>query len=77
MAQNRFFFRDKVSLWEMGPDNIVALKERFEALSPGNIVICRGDHFFNLYRKGQTDFLLIDALSGRYGKMFAFGTDFF
>ena len=37
----------------MGPDNIVALKERLEALSPGNIVICRGDHFFNLYRKAN------------------------
>ena len=24
--------------WKMGPDNIVALKERLEALSPGNIV---------------------------------------
>ena len=39
--------------WKMGPDNIVALKERLEALSPGNIVICRGDHFFNLYRKAN------------------------
>ena len=39
--------------WKMGPDNIVALKERLEALSLGNIVICRGDHFFNLYRKAN------------------------
>ena len=39
--------------WKMGPDNVVALKERLEKLSPGNIVICRGDHFFNLYRKAN------------------------
>ena len=42
----------------MGPDNIVALKERLEALSPGNIVICRGDHFL-IFTERQTDFLLI------------------
>lgn len=39
--------------WKMGPDNIVALKQRLEELSPGNIVICRGDHFFNLYNQAN------------------------
>lgn len=39
--------------WKMGPDNIVALKKRLEELSPGNIVICRGDHFFNLYNQAN------------------------
>ena len=39
--------------WKMGPDNIVALKEKFEQLSPGNIVICRGDHFFTLYNEAN------------------------
>lgn len=39
--------------WKMGPDNIVSLKERLDKLSPGNIVIGRGDHFFNLYRKAN------------------------
>lgn len=39
--------------WKMGPDNIVALKKRLEELSPGNIVICRGDHFFNLFNEAN------------------------
>lgn len=39
--------------WKMGPDNIVALKKQLEELSPGNIVICRGDHFFNLYNQAN------------------------
>lgn len=39
--------------WKMGPDNIAILKDRLEKLSPGNIVICRGDHFFNLYNQAH------------------------
>ncbi|GAA4305132.1 discoidin domain-containing protein [Compostibacter hankyongensis] len=45
--------------WKMGPKDIVRLKEKLEALSPGNIVICRGDHFFSLFNKAhQLDFNL-------------------
>lgn len=40
--------------WKMGPDNIVALKKRLEELSPGNIVICRSDHFFNLFNEANS-----------------------
>lgn len=39
--------------WVMGPENIVRLKEKLEKLSPGNIVICRGDHFFSLYNEAN------------------------
>lgn len=39
--------------WRMGPDSIVALKKKLEKLSPGNIVICRGDHFFALYNEAK------------------------
>lgn len=39
--------------WEMGPENIVLLKDKLEKLSPGNIVICRGDHFFSLYNEAN------------------------
>lgn len=35
--------------WKMTPENIQALEEQLQALSPGNITVCRGDHFFNLY----------------------------
>ena len=39
--------------WRMGPENLVAMREKLEALSPGNIVICRGDHFFTLYNEAN------------------------
>jgi len=39
--------------WKMGPDNIAALRDSLERLSPGNIVICRGDHFFALYNEAH------------------------
>lgn len=37
----------------MGPENIVLLKEKLEKLSPGNIVLCRGDHFFAVYNEAN------------------------
>jgi hypothetical protein len=37
----------------MGPKDIVRLKEKLEELSPGNIIICRGDHFFSLYNEAH------------------------
>jgi hypothetical protein len=39
--------------WKMGPDNIALLRDNLEKLSPGNIVICRGDHFFALYNEAN------------------------
>jgi hypothetical protein len=39
--------------WEMGPENIVRLKEKLEELLPGDIVICRGDHFFTLFNEAN------------------------
>ena len=39
--------------WRMGPDSMVILKEKLDAISPGNIVICRGDHFFALYNEAN------------------------
>jgi len=39
--------------WKMGPENIFILKEKLEKLSPGNIVLCRGDHFFSLFNEAH------------------------
>lgn len=39
--------------WRMTPENITTLRDRLEALSPGNIVVCRADHFFNLYNQAN------------------------
>ncbi len=39
--------------WKMGPDQIVRLKAMFEELAPGQIEICRGDHFFALHNQAH------------------------
>lgn len=39
--------------WRMGPESMVILKERLDSISPGNIVVCRGDHFFALYNEAN------------------------
>lgn len=39
--------------WKMGPDQIVRLKAMLEELAPGQIEICRGDHFFALYNQAN------------------------
>src|SRR5690348_12210394 len=39
--------------WRMGPKDIVRLKEELEKLSPNNIIICRGDHFFSLFNEAH------------------------
>ena len=39
--------------WQMGPDSLVVIKEKLEKLSHGNIVFCRGDHFFSLYNEAN------------------------
>ena len=39
--------------WRMTPENLVLMKEKLEALSPGNVIFCRGDHFFALYNEAN------------------------
>ena len=39
--------------WRMGPESMVTLQARLDSISPGNIVICRGDHFFALYNEAN------------------------
>lgn len=43
------FVSGQVTVWDAGPDKLVALTDRLDALSPGNVEIVRADHFFNLY----------------------------
>ena len=39
--------------WRMGPESMVILKNKLDSISPGNIVVCRGDHFFALYNEAN------------------------
>ena len=43
------FVSGQSTVWEAGPDKLIELKSKLDALSPGNVEIVRADHFFNLY----------------------------
>ena len=43
------FVSGQCTVWDAGPDKLVDLVGRLDALSPGNVEIVRADHFFNLY----------------------------
>lgn len=47
------FVSGQVTVWEAGPDKLVALKSSLDALSPGNVNIVRADHFFSFYNEAN------------------------
>ncbi len=47
------FLTGQVTVWDVGPDKLVALKEKLNALSPGNVSIVRADHWFSYYREAN------------------------
>lgn len=47
------FVTGQATVWEVGPDKLVALKDKLEALSPGNIKIVRADHWFSYYNEAN------------------------
>jgi hypothetical protein len=55
-GQHPVFLAAQGVAWNMTPENVATLRERFEKLSPGNIVVCRGDHFFNLFNQANNHY---------------------
>jgi len=47
------FVTGQATVWDVGPDKLIALKDRLDALSPGNIKIVRADHWFSYYNEAQ------------------------
>lgn len=47
------FVTGQVSVWDVGPDKLVALPDKLNALSPGNINIVRADHWFSYYNEAN------------------------
>ena len=47
------FVTGQATVWDVGPDKLVALKDRLEKLSPGNIKIVRADHWFSYYNEAN------------------------
>ena len=47
------FVTGQADVWNLGPDKLIALKDRLDALSPGNVKIVRADHWFSYYSEAK------------------------
>jgi len=47
------FVTGQADVWNLGPDKLIALKDRLDELSPGNVNIVRADHWFNYYNEAN------------------------
>lgn len=47
------FVTGQVTVWDVGPDKLIALKDKLDALSPGNVNIVRADHWFSYYNEAH------------------------
>ena len=47
------FVTGQATVWDAGPDKLVALKDRLDELSPGNVNIVRADHWFSYYNEAR------------------------
>ena len=47
------FVTGQATVWDAGPDKLIALKEKLNALSPGNVNIVRADHWFSYYNEAH------------------------
>ncbi|MBO4801471.1 MAG: discoidin domain-containing protein [Bacteroidaceae bacterium] len=45
------FVTGQATVWDAGPDKLVALQDRLDALAPGNVCIVRADHWFSYYNE--------------------------
>ena len=43
------FVTGQATVWDAGPDKLIALRSQLDALSPGNVRIVRADHWFSYY----------------------------
>ena len=47
------FVTGQADVWNLGPDKLIALKDRLDELSPGNVNIVRADHWFSYYSEAH------------------------
>ena len=47
------FVTGQADVWHLGPDQLIALKDRLNELSPGNVNIVRADHWFSYYNEAH------------------------
>lgn len=47
------FVSGQVTVWEVGPDKLIALDGLLDELSPGNVNVVRADHWFSYYNEAN------------------------
>ena len=47
------FVTGQATVWDAGPDKLVALKSKLNELSPNNVMIVRADHWFSYYNEAH------------------------
>lgn len=47
------FVSGQVTVWDVGPDKLIALEGKLDALSPGNVHVVRADHWFSYYNEAH------------------------
>lgn len=47
------FVTGQATVWDAGPDKLIALNEKLDNLSPGNVKIVRADHWFSYYNEAH------------------------
>ena len=47
------FVTGQGTVWDVGPDRLVALMSKLDALAPGNVNIVRADHWFSYYNEAH------------------------
>ena len=47
------FVTGQGTVWDMGPDALIGLIDKLDALSPGNVKIVRADHWFSYYNEAH------------------------
>ena len=47
------FVTGQATVWDVGPDKLIALKDSLEKLAPGNVDIVRADHWFSYFNEAR------------------------
>ena len=47
------FVTGQAEVWHLGPNQLIELRSRLDALSPGNVNIVRADHWFSYYNEAK------------------------
>ena len=47
------FVTGQAEVWKLGPDQLIGLRSKLNALSPGNVKIVRADHWFSYYSEAR------------------------